>query len=160
MVIDRFEIPNTTNEYTRLITTESRFPSVLLNWKGFTAPSPYRPLHARLRHAFADAQQALGERMVAAEIDDDRGRREQIVAIDRLLEDPTTGPADAPISVLRIRRNLLIRELADSALAFDAPLPGADAEFERALQAKQELANCVINYSADIFQPSAQGDKS
>jgi hypothetical protein len=42
------------------------------------------------------------------------------------------------------RRNRLFIQLADAALEDDAPLPGADAEFEQALQLKRAVeANAV-----------------
>ena len=74
--------------------------------------------------AFADAQLLLGRRMVAAGIDD--------------------GELGAKIAALgertrRAEREELLVQLAAAALEDDGPLPGADAEYERARAAQAAL---------------------
>lgn len=103
-----------------------------------TAPSllarPFRWLHqARdrrrsrlLEEAYRDARLALGRRMFEARIDDGE-TGQQIAAL----------VGDAPETWAQ--RNRLFVQLADAALEDDAPLPGADAEFEQALALKQAV---------------------
>jgi hypothetical protein len=76
--------------------------------------------------------------MFTAGIDDD-GLCEQIAAIDRALSNPFHDEEPFTTS-LRIQRRRLLRRLADAALEFDAPLPGADEEFADAFKAKRALA--------------------
>jgi hypothetical protein len=74
-----------------------------------------------LEEAYREARLALGRRMFEVGIDDgETGDR-----IAALIAD------DAQTWALR---NQLFIRLADAALEDDAPLPGADAEFERALE--------------------------
>jgi hypothetical protein len=92
-----------------------------------------------LDDAFSEARLALGRRMYAAGIDDGE-TGEQIVALDAAL---AAGSA-ATTQELRARRTRLLIQLADAALEDDAPLPGADAEFEHALALKRAIeAQCV-----------------
>jgi hypothetical protein len=74
--------------------------------------------------------------MYAAGIDDDETGA-QIAALDARLTADGLAPGEA--QELRARRLLLLIRLADAALEDDAPLPGADTEFELALQLKQAL---------------------
>jgi hypothetical protein len=94
-----------------------------------------------LEEAFADAQLVLGERMFAAGIDDDE-TGEKIAAINARLSEQDLPGGDA--QELRASRNLLFVRLADAALESDAPLPGADAEFEHALELKRQL-EAILN---------------
>jgi hypothetical protein len=77
------------------------------------------------------ARAALGERMYFAGIDD--GETGAMIAA---VEAELRGATDLQIRRLRAERGRLIRRLADAALENDAPLPGADAEFERAWAAQ------------------------
>jgi hypothetical protein len=80
-----------------------------------------------LEETFREARLALGRRMFEAGIDDgETGGRIAALAGD----DAETWA----------RRNQLFIRLADAALEDDAPLPGADAEFERALEFKRAVA--------------------
>lgn len=79
-----------------------------------------------LEEAYRDARLALGRRMFASGIDDGE-TGEQIAAV-------TGDTAEAWAG-----RNRLFIRLADAALEDDAPLPGADAEFEQAVQLKQAV---------------------
>ncbi len=89
-----------------------------------------RPDREALRLAFDTARVALGERMYAVGIDD--GETSQLIA---RVEARLWSGGDEAIS-LRLERSKLIRRLADAALENDAPLPGADAEFDWAWAAK------------------------
>ena len=89
-----------------------------------------------LRWAFLAAQLALGERMYAAGIDDGR-LAAQIDAVDRkILRAETARLSPGP---LLDQRRKLILQLAAAALEVEAPLPGADAEYERARTALAAL---------------------
>src|SRR5947208_4170549 len=89
-----------------------------------------------LEEAFADARLILGQSMFTAGIDDDE-TGVKIAAINARLGEPDLSGGEA--QELRASRNLLFIRLADAALESDAPLPGADAEFERALELKRQL---------------------
>jgi hypothetical protein len=89
-----------------------------------------------LDHAFAEARLALAQRMYSAGIDDGESG-EQIAGLDARLAAAGIAPGDA--QELRARRLLLLLRLADAALENDAPLPGADVEFEHALELKRLL---------------------
>jgi hypothetical protein len=93
-----------------------------------------------LRRAFLAAKLALGERMYAAGIDDGH-LGAQIAAVDQRIRQAEA----AGISLLELlaqRRNLILR-LAAAALEEDAPLPGADAEYERARLARAALGGTL-----------------
>lgn len=91
---------------------------------------PPNPGPAPVR-AFSAAQLALGERMYAAGIDDGE-TGERIVMIEAELR-ALAATADEHVRAgLREVRERLVRFLADQALVDDAPLPGADAEYEAA----------------------------
>jgi len=86
----------------------------------------------RFQRALFAAEIDLGERMYAAGIDDG-SLGELIVALDhRILRAETARLSTGP---LLAQRRELIRQLAAAALEEDAPLPGADAEYERAREA-------------------------
>ena len=89
-----------------------------------------------LDQAYAEARLALGRQMYAAGIDDGE-TGELIAGLDARLAAAGLAPGEA--QELRARRLLLLLRLADAALEDDAPLPGADAEFEHALQLKGAL---------------------
>jgi hypothetical protein len=90
----------------------------------------------RLRRALLAAEIDLGERMYAVGIDDG-ALGAQVAALDRRvrLADTTRLPLGP---LLAQRRELLLR-LAAAALEVDAPLPGADAEYQRARTALAAL---------------------
>jgi hypothetical protein len=90
----------------------------------------------RLRRALLAAELDLGERMYAAGIDDGR-LGAFLAALDQRRR--RAEAARLPLgSLLAQRRDLLLR-LAAAALEEDAPLPGADAEYERARAALAAL---------------------
>ena len=90
----------------------------------------------RLSGAFVEAQAALGECMYAAGIDDgELGAK--ISALDEQL-----GRAEAvggSTQVLKATRRQLVLQLAAAALEDDGPLPGADAEYQRARETQAAL---------------------
>jgi hypothetical protein len=89
-----------------------------------------------LRRALLAAELALGERMYAAGIDDGH-LAAQVAAVDRsILRAETARLSPGP---LLDQRRKLILQLAAAALEEDAPLPGADAEYERAREALAAL---------------------
>jgi hypothetical protein len=73
--------------------------------------------------------------MFAQGIDDDESGA-KIAAINSQLADDRLSGGEA--QELRASRNLLYVRLADAALESDAPLPGADVEFEHALGLKRQ----------------------
>ncbi len=86
--------------------------------------------------AFSDAQLALGRRMYAAGIDDgESGVRVQFLDS----EGRGTEAAEPSSKALDAERVKLLIRLATSALAEEAPLPGADAEYRRARDARAAL---------------------
>lgn len=87
-----------------------------------------------LRRAFDDALLALGRRMYAEGIDDDRTG-----ALIRDLEGRLRLTGGRPAN-LEAEREGLFRQLAGAALEEDAPLPGADEEYAAARVAERELA--------------------
>src|SRR5579884_1764616 len=86
----------------------------------------------RLRRAFLAARLALGERMVAAGIDDG-ALGAQVAALDHQIRHAEA--ARLPLGPLLARRRELLLRLAAAALEDEAPLPGADAEYGRAREA-------------------------
>ncbi len=90
----------------------------------------------RLNYAFVQAKAALGERMYAAGIDDgELGAR--ISAVEEQLRRPEAA-GDSTQELLAARRQLIL-QLAAAALEDDAPLPGADAEYDKAREAEAAL---------------------
>jgi hypothetical protein len=89
-----------------------------------------------LRREFRLARLALGGRMYAAGIDDgELGAR--VRALDGQIA--RAEAAGIPTQALRAGRRRLLVRLADAALAEDGPLPGADAEYQRAREAQRAL---------------------
>jgi len=75
--------------------------------------------------------------MYAAGIDDGQ-LGAQVAALDRhICQDHLAGVA---VKGLKAERRMLLVRLAASALEEDAPLPGADAEYETASKAQAALA--------------------
>jgi hypothetical protein len=92
--------------------------------------------HARLQREYRNARVALGKKMYACDIDDGE-TGEKILDIDlRIRLAKITNTSWEQLEALR--EELFVR-LADAALENDAPLPGADQEFEVALGLKQSL---------------------
>jgi len=91
-----------------------------------------------LRRAVFEAQLALGERMYAAGIDDGH-LGAQIAALDQQIRQ--VHSAKVEVKELKAERRKLLVRLAAAALEEDAPLPGADAEYETARKAQAALAN-------------------
>jgi len=89
-----------------------------------------------LRRAFTAAKLALGERMYAAGIDDG-SLGAQIAALAQKIRRAEAARLP-PGPLLSQRRELLLR-LAAAALEVEAPLPGADAEYEKARAAQAAL---------------------
>jgi hypothetical protein len=111
----------------------------MANWRQPVRLASYVKAWRRRRisgRAFSDAQLALGRRMYTAGIDDgeSEGRMQFLDNEGRGTEaaKPSSKARDAE------RARLLIR-LAASALAEEAPLPGADAEYRRAQEARAAL---------------------
>ena len=110
------------------------------------------PVIRRLRRAFLAAKLALGERMYAAGIDDGR-LAAQIASVDRgILRAETARLSAGPL--FNQRRELLLR-LAAAALEDDAPLPGADAEYERLRSALTALRQEEARVATATPQPVA-----
>jgi hypothetical protein len=89
-----------------------------------------------LRRAFLSAKLALGERMYAAGIDDGR-LGAFLAALDQRIR--RAEAERLPLGALLAQRRDLLLRLAAAALEDDAPLPGADAEYERAREALAAL---------------------
>jgi len=103
--------------------------------------TPPAPCSVRsFRKAYAQARIALGKRMLALGIDDG-----ELGSEIRLVEDAIAScdAAGEDCKALRLERLHLLVKLADAALANDAPLPGADAELRRALDAQRALREQV-----------------
>ena len=113
------------------------------------APSP--PIR-RLRRAFLAARLALGERMYGAGIDDGR-LAAQIASVDRGILRAETARL-SPGSLLNQRRELILL-LAGAALEDDAPMPGAEAEYERARSALMALRREEARVATATPQPVA-----
>jgi len=107
-----------------------------------------------LQRAVVAAQLALGERMYAAGIDDGELGK-QLTTLDEKIRQATV--ASIPIRTLTAQRQKLILQLAAAALAEEAPLPGADAEYARAREALAALARHDTRMSA--AQVKVQEDK-
>jgi hypothetical protein len=99
------------------------------------AGSPPSPVK-RLRRELVTAKLALGERMYAAGIDDGR-LGALLAALDQRMRQPEV--TRRPVGPLLARRRYLLLRLAAAALEEDAPLPGAQAEYERAWEALAAL---------------------
>ncbi len=90
----------------------------------------------RLRRALLAAELDLGERMYAAGIDDG-ALGAQVAALDRRIRRADT--TRLPLGLLLAQRRQLLLRLAGSALEDDAPLPGAQAEYDRARETMTAL---------------------
>jgi hypothetical protein len=88
--------------------------------------------------AFEEALVALGERMYAAGIDDGH-LGAQVGGLDQHIRQG--HPAGDEVKGLRAERRTLLVRLAAAALEEDAPLPGAEAEYETASKAQAALAH-------------------
>jgi hypothetical protein len=97
------------------------------------APSPRLK---RLRRELLAAKLALGERMYLARIDDGRLGAFLAALDQRIRRAEATRSPVGPL--LPQRRDLLLR-LAAAALEDDAPLPGAQTEYDRACEALSAL---------------------
>jgi hypothetical protein len=92
-----------------------------------------------LEQVLIEAKNALGERMLAADIDDGQIGAEIALLDEKMLQ--TT--ASRVVSALMVERRKLVLRLAEAALEDDAPLPGADDEYRkvREVQAKIRIFN-------------------
>jgi hypothetical protein len=90
----------------------------------------------RLSRARQKAQLALGERMCAAGIDDGTLGR-QLAALEDELRQAQGNPVVA--KALESERTSLLLRLAELALEDAAPLPGAELEHRRAMEAEAAL---------------------
>jgi len=107
-----------------------------------------------LQRAVVAAQLALGEQMYAAGIDDGE-LGAQLAALDEKIRQAKV--ATIPTRTLKVEREILVVQLAAAALAEEAPLPGADAEYERAKAALAALA--MHNTIMMAAKAQAQRDK-
>jgi hypothetical protein len=89
-----------------------------------------------LRRAYSEAKYALGERMYVAGIDDG-----QLVAQNAVLDAKIRQAETARCftTVLMADRKVLILQLAAAALEEESPLPGADAEYQKARKVEEAL---------------------
>jgi hypothetical protein len=99
---------------------------------GGATSSPIR----RLQRASLAAELDLGERMFAAGIEDGF-LGAQIAALGHRIS--RTEATRLPLGPLLAQRRELLLRLAAAALEVEAPLPGADAEYERARTAQAAL---------------------
>jgi hypothetical protein len=97
-----------------------------------TTTTTRRSLYA----AFTHAKFVLGLKMFAAGIDDGRLCWQIGAAEQELRQAEVNG---LPTEGLRVNRNRLLVSLAEAALEFDAPLPGADDEYKSARRAEAAL---------------------
>jgi hypothetical protein len=111
-------------------------------------------LIASLRRARLAAELDLGERMYAAGIDDGQ-LGAQLAALGQRIR--RADAARLPLGPLLARRRELLLRLADAALEEDAPLPGADAEYERAKDAQAALRQAEARAATATPQPVAVG---
>ena len=93
-------------------------------------------LTKRLRRALLAAELDLGERMYTAGIDDG-SLGAQVAAVGQRIRRAEAGRL--PLGPLLAQRRQLLLRLAAAALEVDAPLPGADAEYQKARQAQAAL---------------------
>jgi hypothetical protein len=106
--------------------------SVLASRPKQTTPTTRRSLYA----AFTHAKYLLGQRMFDEGLDDGALRAQISLANRELRQAEGNG---LPTEGLRVNRNRLLVLLAEAALEFDAPLPGADDEYQAAHQAEAAL---------------------
>jgi hypothetical protein len=110
--------------------------------------APSLPIR-RLQRALLGAEIDLGERMYAVGIDDG-SLGAQVAALDRRIRQSDTRRC--PLGPLLAQRRKLILQLAAAALEDDAPLPGAQTEYERAMEALAAL-NKEIEQAAVTASP-------
>jgi hypothetical protein len=115
------------------------------------APSP---LIKRLRRALLAAELDLGERMYAAGIDDG-SLGAQVAALEQRIRRADT--TRLPLGPLLARRRELLLRLAAAALEDDAPLPGAQTEYERAREALTALREEMGKGIKDRPEPLSVG---
>jgi hypothetical protein len=108
----------------------------------------------RLRRDLLGAQLALGERMSAAGIDDGY-LGPYIAALDRRIR--RAAEARLPVGPLLAQRRQLLLRLAAAALEEDAPLPGADAEYQKARHAQEALRKAEAGADTARPEPVAVG---
>jgi len=103
-------------------------------WTRLTAFIRGGRAHRRsLELALVEAKRVLGEQMVAAGIDDG-----QLLAQIAVVEEKIRGAATRRLlREGKAQRERLLLQLADAALEDDAPLPGADAEYQAARALKE-----------------------
>jgi hypothetical protein len=97
-----------------------------------TTPTTRRSLYA----AFTHAKYLLGQMMYEEGLDDGT-LCSQIGAAEREMR--RAEKEGRPTEGLRVNRNRLLVLLAEAALEFDAPLPGADEEYEAVRRAEASL---------------------
>lgn len=90
-----------------------------------------------LAQAFYESRLALGQRMYRAGIDDGQ-LGGQIRDLDERI--CLAAATQVPSKALKLQQVKLILQLADAALAEEGPLPGADAEYQKARKAEAALA--------------------
>jgi hypothetical protein len=89
-----------------------------------------------LKWAFLKAKCALGESMYAAGVDDGQ-LAAQIANLDEIIRRAEAAGVSA--RVVRADRKKLVLQLAAAALEEEAPLPGADAEYQKAREVQAAL---------------------
>lgn len=89
-----------------------------------------------LEWAFSEAKSALGERLYAAGIDDGQ-LAAQIANLDKRIRQAEAARRSA--RALKADRKKLVLQLAAAALEEEAPLPDADAEYQKAREAQAAL---------------------
>jgi hypothetical protein len=89
-----------------------------------------------LKWAFLEAKYALGERMYAAGIDDGQ-LAAQIANLDKRIREAEAERGSA--RALRADRKKLVLQLGAAALEEETPLPGADADYQKAREAQAAL---------------------
>ena len=108
--------------------------------------------------AFEEALVALGEKMYAAGIDDGH-LGAQIAALEQHIRHRHSARVE--VEGLKSERRTLLVGLAAAALEEDAPLPGADAEYETARKAQAALANrdgrCSLKVKQTVSVSSKRG---
>jgi hypothetical protein len=102
-----------------------------------------------LDEAFAQAQLRLGEKMYSAGIDNEE-LGIQIAQVDADLR--CAIPCNNIVIELRTKRQKLLRQLADAALEDDAPLPGAQVEFEQAWAARADVEQWHARWAIESFR--------
>jgi hypothetical protein len=92
--------------------------------------------------AHYQARLDLGQSMYKAGIDNGQLCAQIHDLDERILRAATI---QAPSKALKLQREKLILQLADTALAEEGPLPGADIEYQKARQAEAALAHAQLS---------------